>query len=181
MRRGKCQNEIVSEVFHRPRHHLHKITVVIDGACAFSVGPTCEQEQNKERSNQAFIKRCHLRLCRGRLINQWGSWSDGEQGPQTNDKKDCPTGITKPASLLLRQLAVTFIISARCRGEARVKCAQARFDNLVGDVPDDRQEYEGHSSNEEPVAGNVRSEITEDRFDTCFGNTKQQRVKLTRE
>ena len=105
--------------------------------------------------------------------------SDGEQGPQTNDKRTAQPHYEARVALF-RQLAVTFIISTRRRGETRIKCAQARFYNLVGDIPDDRWNT-GHSSNEEPVAGDVRSEITEDRFDTCFGNTKQQRVELTRE
>jgi len=72
------------------------------------------------------------------------------------------------------------IVSASTRGRAASPWTQARLDDLVGDVPDDRQVNDCHYADEEPVPGNVGGPggIKGAGGDGFFRNAEQQSVEL---
>ncbi len=192
MRSGEGEHEVIAHVLHALGHHLDQVAVRPDLAGRAAIGPAGQQEQQEEGGDEAAVKRRKLRmdrtisrrdrLARG-FVDQRRARGEDHQQPERDHEQRGIAGMPQP---LGRQRAAfvggigAHVVGLRAGGRAAFPRAEPRFDNLVGDIPDDRQVHEGHHADEEPVARDIGSpqRVERARAYRFLGDPEQQRIEL---
>jgi len=117
-----------------------------------------------------------LSLSRGALIDERCAWPDREVSPECDNKEHSPSCVLQAFALGVGKFTIAVVVCTRCRRQRGVKRTQTGLNDPVGDVPNNRKKYEGHSRDKEPVTGNVCRETFEYRQNAGFGDAKQKRV-----
>ncbi|QYU69628.1 alpha/beta hydrolase fold domain-containing protein [Leptolyngbya sp. 15MV] len=179
VRRGESEDEIIGHVAHRIGHHLDQAAVVGDRPCRLAVGPASQEEEQEESGDEALVEWRQACLGGGCLVDQRGARAQREHQPQRDHEQ---YGKARPAqtfALAVGQRAILLRFGFGIAAHRRGPFAQAWLDDLVGYVPDHRQEHERHRHDEVPVTRDIGRENAEHAFDRGLGDAEQQRIELT--